>query len=62
VKLWISVVTHLTIKVEMTLIGPLEISPLPEGKGRKKEITASTLRNYFETIKMFCEVTDITIQ
>ena len=46
----------------MTLIGPLEISPLPEGKGRKKEITASTLRNYFETIKMFCEVTDITIQ
>jgi hypothetical protein len=25
----------------------------------KKEITASTLRNYFKTIKMFCEVTDI---
>ena len=28
----------------------------------KKEITASTLRNYFKTIKMFCEVTDVTIQ
>ena len=28
----------------------------------KKEITASTLRNYVKTIKMFCEVTDIIIQ
>ena len=28
----------------------------------KKEITASTLRNYAKTIKMFCEVTDINIQ
>jgi integrase len=28
----------------------------------KKEITASTLRNYAKTIKMFCEVTDIIIQ
>ena len=28
----------------------------------KKEITASTLRNYVKTIKMFCEVTDILIQ
>ena len=28
----------------------------------KKEITASTLRNYVKTIKMFCEVTDIVIQ
>ena len=28
----------------------------------KKEITASTLRNYLKTIKMFCEVTDIIIQ
>jgi hypothetical protein len=36
----------------------------PKGKGRKKEITAkhSTLRNYFKTIKMFCGVTDITVQ
>src|ERR671911_1624537 len=29
---------------------------------QRKEITASTLRNYFKTIKMFCEVTDIIIQ
>jgi hypothetical protein len=28
----------------------------------RKEITASTLRNYVKTIKMFCDVTDITIQ
>jgi hypothetical protein len=28
----------------------------------KNEITASTLRNYVKTIKMFCEVTDIIIQ
>jgi len=28
----------------------------------KKEITASTLRNYVKTIKMFCEVTDVIIQ
>ena len=28
----------------------------------RKEITASTLRNYVKTIKMFCEVTDIVIQ
>lgn len=28
----------------------------------KKEIAASTLRNYFKTIKMFCEVTEIIIQ
>ncbi len=28
----------------------------------RKEITASTMRNYVKTIKMFCEVTDIAIQ
>ena len=28
----------------------------------RKEITASTLRNYVKTIKMFCEVTDIVVQ
>jgi len=28
----------------------------PRRKGRKKETTASTLHNYFKTIKMFCEV------
>ncbi|MGA9169858.1 MAG: hypothetical protein WBZ20_06915 [Nitrososphaeraceae archaeon] len=28
----------------------------------RKEITASTLGNYVKTIKMFCDVTDITIQ
>ena len=29
---------------------------------KRKEISASTLRNYVKTIKMFCEVTDIIIQ
>jgi hypothetical protein len=33
-----------------------------KGRVEKKEITASTLRNYFKTVKMFCEVTDIIIQ
>jgi hypothetical protein len=28
----------------------------------RKEITASTLRNYVKTIKMFCEVIDVVIQ
>jgi hypothetical protein len=27
----------------------------------KKEITAGTLHNYVKTLKMFCEITDITI-
>jgi hypothetical protein len=28
---------------------------------QQKEITAGTLRNYVKTLKMFCEITDITI-
>jgi hypothetical protein len=59
VKLWISVVMRLPIGVETMLTGPLAILYFQKERVEKKEITASTLRNYFKTIKMFCEVTDI---
>ena len=35
---------------------------LQKERVERKEITASTLGNYVKTIKMFCDVTDITIQ
>ena len=66
VKLWTNGVIHLPIGLKndpnWAFSNILKFLYSQKERVERKEITASTLRNYVKTIKMFCEVTDIVIQ
>jgi integrase len=38
------------------------ISSDAQGKGREKEITAGTMKNRYQAVKLFCDMADIPIQ